>query len=105
VIVNLVRNAIEAMAATMARPKPLRIRSRREGDEVVLDVRDHGAGLADAEKVFEPFVTTKKTGMGMGLAICRSIIEAHEGRIWFVRNEEGGMTFSFSLPIQQNDDD
>jgi PAS domain S-box-containing protein len=99
VIVNLVRNAIEAMATTMARPKPLWIRSRREGGEVVIDVRDHGAGLADPQKVFEPFVTTKKTGMGMGLAICRSIIEAHEGRIWFVRNEDGGTTFSFSLPI------
>jgi two-component system, LuxR family, sensor kinase FixL len=94
-----VRNAIEAMAATTERPKPLRIRSRREADKVVVDVQDHGTGLADPPGIFEPFVTTKKTGMGMGLAICRSIIEAHEGRIWFVRNEDRGMTFSFSLPI------
>jgi C4-dicarboxylate-specific signal transduction histidine kinase len=100
VIVNLVRNAIEAMAATMERPKPLRIRSRREGDNVVVDVQDHGVGLADSEKIFEPFITTKETGLGMGLAICRSIIEAHAGRIWTARNPERGVTFSFSLPIE-----
>jgi len=103
VIVNLVRNAIEAMAATVARPKPLRIRSRRERDKVVVDVQDHGAGLADAEQIFEPFVSTKEKGMGMGLSICRSIIEAHGGGIWVVRNEGRGVTFSFSLPIEASD--
>jgi C4-dicarboxylate-specific signal transduction histidine kinase len=102
VIVNLVRNAIEAMAATMERPKPLWIRSRREGDNVVVDVQDHGVGLADSEKIFEPFVTTKETGLGMGLAICRSIIEAHAGRIWAARNPERGVTFSFSLPVENS---
>jgi signal transduction histidine kinase len=102
VIVNLLRNAIEAMTATMERPKPLRIRSRREGDNVVVDIRDHGVGLADSEKIFEPFVTTKETGLGMGLAICRSIIEAHAGRIWAARNPERGVTFSFSLPIENS---
>jgi PAS domain S-box-containing protein len=102
VIVNLVRNAIEAMAATMERPKPLCIRSRREGDNVVVDVQDHGVGLADSEKIFEPFITTKETGLGMGLAICRSIIEAHAGRIWAARNPERGVTFSFSLPIENS---
>jgi signal transduction histidine kinase len=100
VIVNLVRNAIEAMAATMEGPKPLWIHSRREGDDVVVDVRDHGVGLADSEKIFEPFVTTKETGLGIGLAICRSIVEAHAGRIWAARNPERGVTFSFSLPIE-----
>ena len=102
VIVNLVRNAIEAMAATMERPKPLWIRARREGDNVVVEVQDHGVGLSDSEKIFEPFITTKETGLGMGLAICRSIVEAHAGRIWAARNPERGVTFSFSLPIENS---
>jgi signal transduction histidine kinase len=69
---------------------------------VVVDVQDHGVGLADSEKIFEPFITTKETGLGMGLAICRSIIEAHAGRIWVARNPERGVTFSFSLPIENS---
>jgi len=103
VIVNLVRNAIEALAVTGERLKSLVIRSRRDGDNVVVGVQDHGTGLADIEKIFEPFVTTKETGMGMGLAICRSIVESHAGRIWVVRNEDQGVTFSFSLPITSSD--
>ena len=102
VIVNLVRNAIEALSAPMERAKPLCIRSRCLGDTVVVDVRDEGVGLANLESIFEPFVTTKETGMGMGLAICRSIVEAHAGRIWVVRNEDRGLTFSFSLPINNS---
>jgi two-component system, LuxR family, sensor kinase FixL len=100
VLVNLVRNAIEALAATEERPRLLVIRSRREADDVVIDVEDHGTGHVDFEKIFEPFFTTKETGMGMGLAICRSIIEAHTGRIWAVRGMSRGVTFSFSLPIE-----
>jgi len=102
VIVNLVRNAIEALAATEERPRLLVIRSRRDADNVVIDVEDHGTGHVDFEKIFEPFFTTKETGMGMGLAICRSIIEAHAGRIWAVRNVSRGVTFSFSLPIERS---
>ena len=98
VIVNLVRNASEALSATVEQPKPLLIRSRRQGDDVVVDVQDEGMGLPNLETIFEPFNTTKETGMGMGLAICRSIVEAHSGRIWVVRNEVRGVTFSFSLP-------
>jgi two-component system sensor kinase FixL len=100
VLVNLVRNAIEALAATTERPKLLLIRSRRDGESVVIDVEDRGTGFADFEKIFEPFFTTKQTGMGIGLAICRTIVEAHAGRIWAVRNEIRGVTFSFSLPIE-----
>jgi PAS domain S-box-containing protein len=103
VIVNLVRNAIEAFAATAVLPKSLLIRSRRDGDNVVVDVQDEGTGLANLEPVFEPFVTSKETGMGMGLAICRSIVEAHAGRISVVRNEVRGVTFSFSLPSKTSD--
>jgi signal transduction histidine kinase len=98
VIVNLVRNAIEALSATSELRKSLLIRSRRDGDNVVVDVQDEGIGLADLETIFAPFTTTKETGMGMGLAICRSIVESHAGRIWVVRNEVRGVTFSFSLP-------
>jgi two-component system, LuxR family, sensor kinase FixL len=99
VLVNLVRNAIEALAATTERPKLLLIRSRRSTDGVVIDVEDHGAGFADFEKIFEPFFTTKKAGMGIGLSICRTIIEAHAGRIWAAPNQNRGVTFSFTLPI------
>jgi len=99
VIVNIVRNAIEALAATQERPRRLVIRSRRDADNVVIDVEDHATGHVDFDKIFEPFFTTKKTGMGMGLAICRSIIEAHAGRIWAVRNVSRGVIFSVSLPI------
>ncbi|QCP48883.1 GHKL domain-containing protein [Trinickia violacea] len=102
VIVNLVRNAIEALATTEERPKLLVIRSRRDADNVVVDVVDHGPGQLDFEKIFEPFFTTKKTGMGIGLAICRSIIDAHVGDIWAVRNVSRGVTFSFSLPIARS---
>jgi C4-dicarboxylate-specific signal transduction histidine kinase len=103
VIVNLVRNAIEAMWATTERPKSLAIRSRRDGDNLVVDVQDEGMGIANLETIFEPFTTTKETGMGMGLAICRSIVESHAGRIWVVRNAVRGVTFSFSLPTGPSD--
>jgi C4-dicarboxylate-specific signal transduction histidine kinase len=102
VLVNLVRNAIEALAATEERPKLLVVRSRRDADSVVIDVEDRGTGQVDFERIFEPFFTTKKTGMGMGLAICRSIVEAHAGRIWAVRNVSRGVTFSFTLPIERS---
>ncbi len=99
VIVNLVRNGIEAMEATIHVPKLLSIRSRREGTYVRVEVCDRGGGLQDPEKVFKPFFTTKKTGMGMGLAICRSIIEAHRGQLWATQNEGWGATFCFTLPM------
>jgi C4-dicarboxylate-specific signal transduction histidine kinase len=102
VIVNLVRNAIEALAATEERPRLLVIRSRRDANNVLIDVEDRGTGHVDFEKIFEPFFTTKETGMGMGLAICRSVIEAHAGRIWAMRNMSRGVTFSFSLPIERS---
>ena len=68
--------------------------------QVVVSVRDTGVGVRDADmgRIFEPFYTTKPQGLGMGLAICRSIIEAHEGAIWVTPNADRGVTFSFSLP-------
>ena len=104
VIVNLVRNGIEAMEATAHVPRLLSIRSRREGSDYVrVEVCDRGSGLQDPENAFKPFFTTKKTGMGMGLAICRSIIEAHRGRLWATQNEGWGATFCFTLPVLANE--
>lgn len=99
VIFNLVRNGIEAMEATDV-PKCLSIRSRREGiHSVRVEVCDQGIGLQDPENAFKPFFTTKMTGMGMGLAICRTIIRAHQGRLSATQNEGRGTTFCFALPI------
>ena len=106
VIINLVMNAIEAMQSVTDRPRRLAIRSGRDDlGRVFLTVADCGAGVseADAERIFTPFFTTKSGGMGMGLAICRSIVEAHAGRLSTFPNEEGGATFQFVLPLHQED--
>jgi signal transduction histidine kinase len=73
--------------------------TRRGGDVLLIEIRDHGVGIADSTLIFEPFFTTKRSGMGMGLSICRSIVEAHGGQIWATANDDGGMTFSVTLPI------
>jgi PAS domain S-box-containing protein len=98
VLVNLIRNGIEAMEET-AGERVIRIRLRRDGDALRTEVGDTGPGLAFPERVFQPFFTTKPTGMGMGLAICRSIVEAHGGRLWAERAAPQGATFVFTLPI------
>jgi two-component system sensor kinase FixL len=81
------------------RAKSLVLSSRRQGDELLIQVRDHGSGIKDPALIFEPFFTTKESGMGMGLSICRSIVEAHAGRVWATANEDAGTTFSFTLPL------
>ncbi len=101
VIINLVVNGIEAMAPIRDRPRELVIRS--DGDEkqgVVLSVKDCGVGISDnnSDELFKAFFTTKSGGMGMGLSICRSIVEAHGGRLSACRNEGPGATFQFILP-------
>src|SRR3989454_8623689 len=98
-LINLVHNAAEAMHGVTDRAKALLVRSRRQGGELLIQVRDRGVGIKDVTVIFEPFFTTKASGMGMGLAICRSIVEAHGGRIWATANEDAGMTFSFTLPV------
>jgi len=98
-LINLVHNAIEAMESVTDRAKSLAISSGRQGEELVIQVRDQGVGIKDATLVFEPFFTTKESGMGMGLSISRSIVEAHGGRIWAAANEDVGTTFSFCLPL------
>ncbi|QIG50017.1 PAS domain-containing protein [Nordella sp. HKS 07] len=103
VIVNLIRNGIEAMDTMVNGAGVLQISTCRDGpDAIRVQVRDAGRGFTDAERVFEPFFTTKEHGMGMGLAICRSIVESHGGRLWAERNEPQGATFIFTLPAEVN---
>jgi predicted ATPase/signal transduction histidine kinase len=104
VLLNLIMNAIESMATTTDRPRALHIQSNLEdragGSSVLVAVRDSGIGLTAAEmvQVFEAFYSTKPEGMGMGLWICRSIIEAHGGQLTVHANDLGGATFQFALP-------
>ena len=102
VLFNLIGNGIEAMGS-VAGERRLEIATRlvEEANELHVSVRDHGCGLPDriAVDLFSPFFTTKPGGMGLGLSICRGIVEAHGGRIWAVPNDHGGTTFYFSLPL------
>jgi PAS domain S-box-containing protein len=102
VIINLMMNGIEAMQSVTDRPRELLIRSRQDAAEQVLaSVTDCGVGISaeNAERLFNPFFTTKSGGMGMGLSICRSIIEAHGGRLWATASIPHGATFQFILPV------
>ncbi len=101
VIMNLVRNAADAMSGIDDRPRELLIRTEREGTNLVrLSVKDLGVGFTpqSADKIFEAFYTTKTDGMGIGLSVSRSIIEAHQGRLWATPNDGPGCTFSFAIP-------
>jgi len=99
VLTNLMRNAIEAMRDSERRE--LLVRTLRDGRAMRVEVRDTGPGIADeiANQLFQPFVTTKAGGMGIGLSISRRIIQSHGGDLQYQRNDAGGATFSFSLPI------
>jgi signal transduction histidine kinase len=101
VILNLIMNAVEAMSEMSGGPRQLLIRTdTNESGGIVVAVRDSGPGLKpeDLHRLFTPFYTTKPQGMGMGLAICRSIIESHGGRLWATANLDRGATFRFTLP-------
>jgi two-component system sensor histidine kinase DctS len=102
VLLNLARNGIEAMGQTPARQRTLEISVTCEDGQAVVSVADHGQGIASevAANLFQPFFTTKEEGMGMGLNICRSIIEFHQGRLWFEPNDGHGAVFRFSLPTR-----
>jgi len=102
VVLNLVKNGIEAMHDTPRSERELAISARANGEdfiEVKVADRGHGVLAEQTEKLFAPFYTTKPEGMGMGLNICRSIIEFHQGRLWATANSGGGTVFSFTLPL------
>ncbi|WP_027584298.1 PAS domain S-box protein [Bradyrhizobium sp. Ai1a-2] len=104
VIINLVMNGIEAMQTVKDRPRELVVRSSQDDmGRVCLAVTDHGVGIpeGDTDRVFDPFFTTKSSGLGMGLSICRSIVEAHGGRLSMVRKQEPGATLQFVLPLHK----
>jgi PAS domain S-box-containing protein len=102
VIVNLIMNAIEAMSGVGTGPPTLRISTGKEASGgTLVSIQDSGLGpdVDDLDRLFDAFYTTKPAGMGIGLSICRSIIEAHQGRIWASRNVGPGATFQFTLPV------
>jgi len=101
VALNLIMNAIQAMSADAEGPRELTITTAQaEPNEVLVAVKDTGPGLAPSslEQLFAPFYTTKPDGLGMGLSICRSIIEAHRGRLWVTTNLPRGAIFHFTVP-------
>ena len=103
-ILNLILNAIEAMSSANQATRELRVSSgNTESGDVVVAVTDSGLGLSPAnlERVFDPFYTTKPGGLGMGLSICRSIIETHGGRLGVSANMPRGAVFRFSLPVNR----
>jgi two-component system sensor kinase FixL len=104
VLTNLIRNAIDAMLAGPVRLLIVRTEAGPE-DLVTISVEDTGTGITDevAQQLFQPFVSTKQTGMGIGLSICRNIVEAHGGRIWFESRPGGGTIFRFTVPTLVED--
>jgi PAS domain S-box-containing protein len=99
VFINLISNATEAMQDFGISPL-VKVRAAvTDQSEMLVQVIDNGPGVSDVEKIFDAFVTTKESGMGIGLAVSRSIVEAHGGRIWAENNQDGGTTFSIALPL------
>jgi C4-dicarboxylate-specific signal transduction histidine kinase len=104
VLLNLIVNAVESMSALPEGPRELKISSARDArDSVLIEVRDSGPGLRpeDFERAFQAFHTSKPDGMGLGLSICRSIVEAHGGRLWASANAPRGAIFQFTLPARR----
>jgi signal transduction histidine kinase len=105
VILNLIMNAVEAMSGASDGTRELLVSSRKaDRGDVLVGVRDSGPGLVPEtlEHVFDAFYTTKPGGLGMGLSICRSMIEAHGGRLWATANLPRGASFQFTLPAMPN---
>ncbi|WFU51191.1 sensor histidine kinase [Sinorhizobium terangae] len=98
VLINLIRNGMQAMEA-VADNRILAIRAFRAGDMVQVEISDTGPGVESPEMIFQPFFTTKSEGLGMGLAICRSIVESHCGRLWVEQGNPNGANFVFTLPV------
>jgi signal transduction histidine kinase len=105
VLLNLILNAAEAMGSAGERARELSISTQQDRPGVLVVVRDSGPGIdpEHLDRVFDAFYTTKSSGTGMGLAICRSIIDAHGGKLWAEANEPRGAVFQFTLPAAQGD--
>jgi C4-dicarboxylate-specific signal transduction histidine kinase len=106
VVLNLILNAVEAMDSVEERRRTLSIRTEQKGAAgILVAVHDSGPGLdpEHLQRVFDPFYTTKPSGLGMGLSICRSIIDAHGGRLWADANQPRGTIFQFTLPAAEED--
>ena len=103
VVLNLLRNAMDAMAATPPGDREIRVATEAGAEHVTVSISDRGCGIPPEMRgqLFEPFFTTKTEGMGMGLNICRSIMELHRGRVWAEPNPGGGTVFSFTLPFER----
>jgi signal transduction histidine kinase len=100
VVLNLILNAVEAMGSVEERQRMLSVVTEQRAADVLVAVHDSGPGMdpEHLQRVFEPFYTTKESGIGMGLSICRSIIAAHGGRLWAEANRPRGAIFQFTLP-------
>jgi C4-dicarboxylate-specific signal transduction histidine kinase len=105
VLMNLIRNGAEAMEDESGDARRLFVRSQCSDHCIVVDVCDHGPGLTHPEKVFEPFYSTKPEGLGVGLAISRSIVQAHGGVLRVRANEPRGTVFSLTIPLREDRDD
>jgi two-component system, LuxR family, sensor histidine kinase DctS len=102
VVLNLLRNAMDAMVATPPQDREILVATEAGATSVTVSIADRGCGIPPEvqEQLFQPFFTTKPEGMGMGLNICRSVMELHRGRVWAEPNPRGGTVFSFSLPVE-----
>jgi signal transduction histidine kinase len=103
VVLNLILNAVEAMGFVEARPRDLLISTEQNPTGALVEVHDTGPGIdpEHLKRVFDAFYTTKASGTGMGLSICRSIIDAHGGQLWVEANDPRGAIFKFTLPAVQ----
>jgi len=104
ILVNLLMNAFDALGTASERRTI--VTTRKAGTAIRVAVNDSGSGIpaADLARIFDPFYTTKASGLGMGLSIARSLIEAHGGQLWAENNEDGGATFTFSVPVMERRD-
>ena len=105
ILVNLLMNAFDALGT--ARERRVMVTTHKAGTAIRVAVNDSGSGIptADLARIFDPFYTTKASGLGMGLSIARSLIEAHGGQLWAENNKDGGATFAFTVPVMEGHDD
>lgn len=101
VLINLLRNAVDALREFNQKKPLITLKTQQEENDIIISIADNGPGLAYdmLEEVFRPFYSTKETGVGLGLSICKSIIETHQGKLWAMRNNQSGTTFYIQLPI------